>query len=221
MKWQHLYEPHAAFNFCQSSQIAMWLSRNKLLCTINEAIAGKRTRKKPTRNEKLADANKQFDTYSKYYAYHTLSRIANNRIHMTKEKTQSIHSWPCERSSAPLPSFPVWPAPMILSCKLSRHLYPSAYAPVHWAVFVLLTLEALLISRLYAARISMQNKKNEENKEKNRNFSHSADRRKQKQQDPGFSSSTSSMCLLLSWHWRSEAVGKFRSVNTAAELSKV
>lgn len=122
--------------------------------------------KKPTRNEKLADANKQFDTYSKYYAYHTLSRIANNRIHMTKEKTQSIHSWPCERSSAPLPSFPARPAPMILSCKLSRHLYPSAYAPVHWAVFVLLTLEALLISRLYAARISMQNKKNEENKEK-------------------------------------------------------
>lgn len=109
---------------------------------------------------------------------------------------------------------------MILSCKLSRHLYPSAYAPVHWAVFVLLTLEALLISRLYAARISMQNKKNEENKEKKK-FSHSADRRKQKQQDTGFSSSTSSMCLLLSWHWRSAAVGKFRSVNTAAELSKV
>lgn len=86
-----------------------------------------------------------------------MPRIANNRIHMTMKE-----SWPvCSTSSSPH-DYPV-------SCELSHHLYLIRHfsSSDHWAwVFVLLTLEAQLISRLYAARILIQSKKKSKMMEK-------------------------------------------------------
>lgn len=129
------------------SNIAKWLAWNKLLCTINKWRWQKSHKKREF--SQIDFCNRQFDTYKKYYAYHTLPRIANNRIHMTMKE-----SWPvCSSSSSPH-DYPV-------SCELSHHLYLIRHfsSSDHWAwVFVLLTLEAQLISRLYAARILMQSK---------------------------------------------------------------
>lgn len=71
-------------------------------------------------------------------------------------------SWPVCSSS---------PHDYPVSCELSHHLYLIRHfsSSDHWAwVFVLLTLEAQLISRLYAARILMQSKKKKQNDGENK-----------------------------------------------------